>query len=173
MLFKKTLLVAALIAFGGIATAASAATNPATATFQVKLKINKACTVATTGALDFGNADADSTTDLTQSASNINVTCSKKTAYTLGLTPSSNSTNGTGTMAGSAGNTDTIAYALFQDSADATAWGTGTNTLTAANGLVTGNGSAQSYTVYGKVLGSNLNVQPDSYADTVTVTVTY
>lgn len=174
MLFKKTLLAATVFALGGIAFTASAATNPATASFQVKLTINKACTVSTSGALDFGNADANSTSNITQSASNINVTCSKKTAYTVGLTPTSNAIDGTGTMKGAtSGNTDTIAYALYQDSGDTTAWGTGANTLTATNGLVVGNGLAQNYPVYGKVLGTSLNVQPDAYADTVTVSVAY
>lgn len=174
MMFKKTLLAAAVFALGGFVFTAGAATNPATSTFQVKLKINKACTVSTGAALDFGNADADSTGDLTTSASSINVTCSKKTAYSIDLTPTSNSADGTGSMKGGiVGNTDAIPYALYQDSGDTTAWGSGINTLSTTNGLVVGNGMAQSYTVYGKVLGSNLNVQPDTYTDTVTVSVAY
>ena len=43
----------------------------------------------------------------------------------------------------------------------------------ARGSLWVGNGTTQNYTVYGKVLGTNLNVTPDSYADTVSVTVTY
>lgn len=172
MLLKKTLLATAMIALGGFAMTASAATNPATATFNVKLTINAACTVTTSGDLDFGSADAISTTDLTQSASNIAVTCSKGTAYTVGLTPNSTtSVDGTGTMAGPGA--DTIPYALFQDTGDNTPWGTGTNTLTAANGLVAGTGSPTTYTVYGKVLGTSLNVIPGAYSDIVTVSVGY
>jgi spore coat protein U-like protein len=168
MLFKKTLLASALLALGGFAVSASGAT--ASSSFLVKLTINKACSVSTTGALDLGNANADSTTDVTQNASNINVKCSKTTAYKIGLKPSSNSTNGVGAMAGTGTNTDTVAYALYQDAGNSTAWGNtaGTNTKDA-----TGNGTTQNYTVYGKVLGSALNVTPDSYSDSVAVTVTY
>lgn len=168
MLFKKTLLATALLALGGFAVTASGAT--ASSSFAVKLTINKACSVSTSGALDFGSANADATTDVTQNASNINVKCSKTTAYKIGLKPSSNSTNGSGTMAGTGANTDTVAYALYQDSGNSTVWGNtaGTNTKDA-----TGNGSTQNYTVYGKVLSSSLNVTPDAYSDTVAVTVTY
>jgi spore coat protein U-like protein len=168
MLFKKTLLASALLALGGFAIGASAAT---TATFQVKLTVNKACSISTTGDLNLGTVDANSGGDVTQNASNINVKCSKTTPYKIGLKPSSNSTDGTGTMAGvTSGNADTIAYALYQDPSNTTAWGNtaGTNTQDS-----TGNGNDQNYTVYGKVLASSLNVQPDSYADTVSVNVTY
>ena len=107
---------------------------------------------------------------MTTNAANIKVTCSKTTAYNVGLTPSSTNTNGTGAMKGTAGNLDTVAYALYQNSGNTTVWGNvvGTNTKTGV-----GNGSAQTLTVYGKVLGSNLNVTPDSYSDTVAVVVTY
>jgi spore coat protein U-like protein len=166
---NKTLIsvaLAALVAGAGFAPSASGAS--VSSNFQVKLAIAKTCAVDTSGALDLGSVNADSTSNVSQNASNINVKCSKATAYTVGLTPSSNSTNGTGTMAGAtSGNTDTVAYALYQDAASATAWGT---TTTKAG---VGNGTTQNYTVYGKVLGTNLNVTPDSYADTVSVTVTY
>ncbi|HEX5307123.1 MAG TPA: spore coat protein U domain-containing protein, partial [Dyella sp.] len=129
MFQKKIALAVALISLGGFAIAASAAT--ASSSFKVKLTINKACSVSTSGDLDFGSAAANSTGDLTQNTSNINVTCSKKTAYKIGLKPSSNSTDGTGTMAGATtGNTDTVAYALYQDVLNSTSWGNtaGTNT---------------------------------------------
>ena len=174
MLLKKTLLAAAALAMFGLSVAASAATNPATATFNVKLKVNAACTVSTSGDLVFGPADANSTTDLTANASNINVKCSKKTPYTIGLKPSNASLVGTGVMAGqTTGNTDTVAYALFSNAADTTVWGdtAGTNRVTGTIDNV-GNVS-KAYTVYGKVLGTALNVTPDNYQDTVTVSVYY
>lgn len=168
MLFKKTLLASALLALGGFAVSASGAT--ASSSFQVKLAINAACSVTTTGALDFTAASADSTADVTSNATNIKVTCSKTTAYNVGLTPSSNSTNGTGAMKGTGSNADTIAYSLYKTTGGTDVWGNviGTNTKTGV-----GNGNAQNLTVYGKVLGSALNVTPDSYSDTVAVVVTY
>lgn len=171
MLSKKTLLASALLALGGVAVSASAATAQAPTNFLVKLKIDAACTVSTSGALDFSNAASNSTSDLTANAATISVTCSNATGYNVGLTPqSTTATTGTGTLKGTGGNTDTVAYALYQDSANTTAWGNVVNTNTKTG---TGTGSAQSLTVYGKVLGSNLNVTPDAYSDTVAVVVTY
>lgn len=169
MLFKKTLLASALLALGGFAVSASGANNPASTSFQVKLKINKACSVTTSGALDLGTVDANSASDVMENASNIDVKCSKTTAYKIGLTPSSTNTDGTGLMAGTGSNADKIAYALYQDNAN-TVWGNvaGTNTKND-----TGNGTTQNFTVYGKVLSSSLNVAPDTYSDTVSVDVTY
>lgn len=168
MFQKKVALAVALMSLSGFAMGAPGAT--ASSSFQVKLTISKACSVSTSGLLDLGTVSADSTNDVTQNASNINVKCSKTTAYKIGLKPGSNSANGTGTMAGTGSNTDTITYALYQDAGNSSPWGNtaGTNTKDAV-----GNGTTQNYTVYGKVLSSSLNVTPDAYTDTVAVTVTY
>ena len=63
----------------------------------------------------------------------------------------------------------TITYSLYSDSGHTTVWGNtvGTNTVSA-----TGNGAAQSYTVYGRV-PSQSTPAAATYTDTVTVTVTY
>jgi len=177
MLFKKTLIAAAMFAFSGLATT-MAATNPATSTFNVLLKINSACTVSTTGDVDFGNADSNTTGDLTKNATNISVKCSKNTAYTIGLKPSNNTLLGAGSMAAQnvapvTGNTDTVPYALYQDSSFATVWGDTASTNRKTGTLDTTGNVAKTYTVYAKVLGTNLNVTPDSYKDVVTVSVYY
>lgn len=172
---KKFLLATAAVA---LTSAAFAATNPATATFDVKLTVVKACSV-TAGAgstIDFGTQDADATN---LSANNsISVTCSKGTAYTIGLTPGNNNTAGAGSMTAQnvapvTGNTDTVPYQLRRTSATGTAWGnTNTSGTTVGNGVSgTGNGAAQSIPVYATV--PSANVTPDAYKDTVTVTVRY
>lgn len=168
---KKILLVSALAA---LASAAFAATNPATATFDVKITVLKACSVVAGTASDitFGSQDASATN--LESSNTISVTCSKKTPYNIGLTPMSNSTTGAGAMAAQnvapvTGNTDTVAYQLRQATGSTSAvWGNtvGTNTVGG-----TGNGTAQSHTVFATV--PNANVTPDSYKDTVTVSVSY
>lgn len=180
MMFKKTLLAAAMIAFGGVAftSVAVAATNPATSTFQVLLKINKACTVTSPSNLDFTNADGDSTTDLTASAAAISVKCSKNLPYTIGLKPSNANLVGVGSMAAqntapTTGNTDSVAYSLFQNAANTTVWGDTSGTNRQAGVVDTTGNVAKTYTVYGKVLGTNLNVTPDNYKDTVTISVYY
>jgi len=168
----KKLLIAASAA--ALTAAAFAAPNPATATFDVKLTVVKACSVTagTASTIDFGSADANPAANL-DATSNISVTCSKGTAYTIGLTPTNNSTGGAGTMAGTGSNTDTVAYQLRKTSAAGTAWGnTNTNGTTVGNGVAgTGTGTAQSIPVYATV--PSTNVTPDTYKDTVTVTVRY
>jgi spore coat protein U-like protein len=62
-----------------------------------------------------------------------------------------------------------VNYSLYSDSARNNVWGTtiGSNTVAA-----TGNGAAQSYTVFGRI-PAQTTPAPGAYTDTVTVTVTY
>lgn len=173
----KKLLIASAAAV--LTAAAFAAPNPATATFDVKLTVVKACAV-TAGAgsdINFGNQDASATANL-DATNNISVTCSKGTAYTIGLTPGNNNTGGAGAMlaqnvAPVTGNTDTVPYQLRKTSATGAVWGnTNSSGTVVGNGVSgTGTGLAQSIPVYATVPSTNVN--PDSYKDTVTVTVRY
>ena len=159
--------------------AAFAATNPATATFDVKLTVLKACSVlaGTTSDIDLGSQDATATN--VQNSNTISVTCSKKTPYTIGLTPGNNSTTGAGVMAAQnvapvTGNNDSVGYQLRSTAGlTGTVWGdTNSDGATVGNGVSgTGNGAAQSHTVYATV--PTMNVTPDAYKDTVKVTVRY
>lgn len=184
MPFKKTLLAAALIAFGGIATTASAATNPATGSFNVTLKINPVCTVTVaqgTNDIAFGAQDANPSANLqgTQSAA-MTVNCSKNTAFAINLTPAStSSTSGAGNMSGTGTNTDKVAYQLRQATGTSAAvWGnTGTVSggVATAGNAVTGKGTgitnSLSFPVYATV--GSTDFTPDSYKDTVNVSVVY
>ena len=174
---KKILLVS--VAASLASAAALAATNPATATFDVKLTVLKACSVVAgaTSDIDFGSQDSTATN--LQNSNTINVTCSKNTPYTIGLTPSNSSTTGAGVMAAQnvapvTGNTDTVGYQLRSTAGlTGTVWGnTNTSGSVVGNGVSgTGNGAAKSHTVYATV--PSVNVTPDAYKDTVTVTVRY
>lgn len=159
--------------------AAMAAENPATSQFDVKMTVAAACSVAagTASDIDFGTQDASATNLAAQNT--ISVTCSKGTAYTIGLTPSNGSTTGAGVMAAQnvppvTGNTDTVAYQLRSAAGQAGAvWGnTNTSGSVVGNGVAgTGDGTAKTHTVYATV--PSANVTPDAYKDTVTVTVRY
>ncbi|CAN7355310.1 Csu type fimbrial protein [Variovorax paradoxus] len=140
--------------------------------FIVSANIAKSCLV-TADPLNFGTIDGLPGAANKDQASNINVTCTGATGYQVGLSPSNGSTTGAGAMAstgGVSGNTDTVPYRLYRDAARSVPWGNVLNSNTVGG---TGTGTAQALTVYGRVLGSNVNVRPDSYLDTVTVTVTY
>ena len=167
---KKTLLVSALVALSSLSGLAVAVT--ATGSFDVKLKVLKACSVSAGNAIDFGSVASSSTTDIEKNTT-ISVVCSNKLSYNIGLTSTNNSgdNTGLGKMAGAtSGNNDKPSYQLRQNTGTGPIWGSsiGTNTVAA-----TGDGKAQSRTVYATLLGSRLNVQADDYSDKVTVTVTY
>ncbi|MDR6870988.1 spore coat protein U-like protein [Bosea sp. BE125] len=62
-----------------------------------------------------------------------------------------------------------VNYSLFRDASRTLNWGTTIGTDTVAG---TGNGSGQSFTVYGRV-PVQTTPSPALYSDTITVTVTY
>jgi spore coat protein U-like protein len=63
-----------------------------------------------------------------------------------------------------------LSYSLYQNSTRTTNWGNTVGTDTVSG---TGTGNAQALNVYGRIPGSQTSVVPGSYADTITVTLTY
>src|SRR5262245_22962226 len=117
----------------------------ATSTFTVQVVITANCTVNSASTLNFGTqgvliANVDQT-------STLSVQCTDTTPYDIGLDA------GTGTGASvttrkMTGGGATVDYKLFSDSGRTTVWG---NTVTTDTVNATGNGAAQSYTVYGRI----------------------
>src|SRR4051812_24970323 len=158
--------LAACAAFFLIAAAEKPYAATATSTMTVQMTITASCTVNSASTLNFGtqgvlavNVDQTST---------VQVTCTNTTPYNIGLDA------GTGTGATVAtrkmtSGANTVNYTLYSNSTRTTLWGNTVGTDTAA---ATGNGSAQSYTVYGRV-PPQAAPAPGTYTDTITVTVTY
>ena len=174
MFMKKTLLVAAVAAIAGLSLNASA--NTATGLFTVTLVVNKTCTVTTTAAsnITLGPVNAGGTTTIANGT--FAAFCSNLTPFTVGLAPSNANTAGAGVLHGAiGGNNATIAYQLYQNAGGTTIWGNTASVGNAGNGESgTGAGvaTAQNFTVYANATGST-NVQPDTYSDTVTITVNF
>ena len=155
---------ATIVCWVALTSASLAATT--TSTFTVQVTLTASCVINSASTLNFGSqgvliANVDNT-------STLQVQCTNTTPYNIGLDA------GTGTGATVAvrkmtGGANTVNYSLYSDSGRATVWGNtiGTNTVAA-----TGNGAAQSYTVYGRI-PPQTTPAPASYTDTVTVTVTY
>jgi spore coat protein U-like protein len=132
----------------------------------VQVSITATCLINSASALNFGTqgvlaANVDQT-------STIQVTCTNTTPYNIGLNA------GTGTGATVAvrkltSGANTVNYTLYSNSGRTTVWGNTVGTDTVA---ATGNGAAQNYTVYGRI-PAQTTPAPGSYADTITVTVTY
>ena len=144
----------------------SFATTTTTTTFTATITLNPTCVINSASTLDFGSAGV-LTANIDQS-STISVQCTDTTPYNIGLDA------GTGTGATVAvrkltSGGATVNYTLYRDSGHNNVWGTtiGTDTVAA-----TGNGAAQSYTVFGRV-PVQTTPAPATYTDTVTVTVTY
>lgn len=157
----------AIAFFFSLSNVLPAAAQTATTQFNVQMTIVGECKINSAANLNFGSVGIiGSNLDAT---SNLVVQCTNGTSYTLGLD------NGTGSGATSAlrkmtgPNSETIGYALYSDAARSSVWGStvGTNTKTGV-----GNGNAQTFTIYGRV-APQTTPAAGSYADTVTVTLTY
>jgi spore coat protein U-like protein len=144
----------------------SALAGSATTTLGVSLTINAGCNVSSTSVAFPAQSVLASGVNQTGTVA---VTCTNTTPYNIELDQGAGSgatvTNRLMTGPSSA----TVAYGLYQDSAHSTNWGKTDGTDTVAG---TGNGSAQTLTVYGHI-AAQTTPAPGSYADTVNVTVTF
>lgn len=166
-LTAKKAAMLATVAFGAFgATAAHAGT--ATDTFDVSVTITATCS-ATAGSgsnIDLGSHPSTDT-DLGNS-STITVKCSNTVPYRVNLAPSNGATTGAGSLSPLGDSPDTVPYQLRSTAGTSgTVWGN-----TSGNGVTgTGNGANQTLTVY--ATAPSANYAPDTYKDTVTVTVNY
>jgi len=161
----SALVASALFLFAaGVAQPARAGT--ATTTLGVSLTINAGCNVSSTSVAFPAQSVLASGVNQTGTVA---VTCTNTTPYNIELDQGAGSgatvTNRLMTGPSSA----TVAYGLYQDSGHTTNWGKTDGTDTVAG---TGNGSAQTLTVYGHI-AAQTTPAPGSYADTVNVTVTF
>jgi spore coat protein U-like protein len=145
-------------------SASQAATT--TSTFTVQVAITASCTITSASTLNFGTqgvlaANVDQT-------STLQVQCTNTTPYNIGLDVGTGSGATVATRKLTSGG-NTVNYSLYSDSGRTTVWGNTVATDTVAS---TGTGSAQSFTVYGRVPAQSTPA-PGTYTDTITVTVTY
>jgi spore coat protein U-like protein len=164
-LAMKAALAAALFS-----TAAAAFAGSTSTTFAVSATVNATCVINSASALSF--AAFDPTQGAQGSTSTISVNCTNTTPFNIGL----DAGTGAGATVASrvmTSGSNTLTYSLYQDSGHSSVWGNtvGTNTASGTGaGMAAGN--AIQKTVYGYIPNQPSTV-PGSYADTVTVTVTY
>ena len=156
----------------GAVAAIAVSAQPALATdttgsLSVTATVTSNCAVSTT-AVAFGNVDVTLNANV-DATGGISVTCTNGTAWTAKAGAGSGS-GATITDRKMTSGANLLNYALYTDSARTTVWGDGT-TGSAITG--TGTGSAQASTIYGRVPSGQTTKPIGSYADTVTVTVTY
>lgn len=150
----------------GIAYLNLAQAGTATTTLGVSLTINAGCNVSSSPVAFPTQTVLSSGVPQTGSVS---VTCTNTTPYNVGLDAGAGSGATVASRLMTGPSSATVTYGLYQDSGHASVWGNtiGTNTVTG-----TGNGNAQSLTVYGYI-APQTTPAPGAYADTVNVTVTF
>ncbi|MGF7155741.1 Csu type fimbrial protein [Novosphingobium gossypii] len=137
-----------------------------TDTIAVTVTVQSACVVAA-NPLAFGTYNPTSAANV-DATTTVNVTCTQGTPYNVGLNAGTTS-GGTTTVRKLNAAGKTLNYALYSDSNRTTNWGNTVNTDTVSG---TAGIAATSYTVYGRIPGSQ-NTTAGAYTDSVTVTVTY
>jgi spore coat protein U-like protein len=137
---------------------------PSSLPLGVHAMVIKACTVTATP-LEFGTYSGVAKT----SVATVSATCTKGTGYFIGL---DNGAGGSATsrraMTGPV--SARLTYDLFTDPGHTLLWGNTPGVDTAA---ATGSGTSQPFAVYGLVHGGQTGVPAGSYADLITITLTY
>jgi spore coat protein U-like protein len=135
-----------------------------TTSFSVTATVQAACSLSATN-LAFGTYSGS----LINSTSTVSVTCTNTTNYNVGLNggTATGATVTNRSMTGPA--SSLLAYKLLSNAARTINWG---NTVGSDTVAGTGSGATQMLTVYGQ-LPANQFVQPGSYEDTITATITY
>jgi len=152
------------VTLGGNVTMAATDTT----SFQVTATVADACTVSATD-LAFGTYDPN-TGDL-DGTSTITASCTEGTTYDIGLDTGQNAAEASGTTRAMVGGTSAgyLSYELYSDSGRTTVWGDTVGTDTVSG---TASAADDDHTVYGQIPGGQF-VPPDSYSDTIAVTITY
>ncbi len=139
-----------------------------TAAITVSTTVLTACVVSAT-ALTFADYDTSAAASAIMATSDIGVTCTGVTPYTLAL----GSGAGSGaTVAGRklTGPTQMIDYNMYSDSNYMTIWGDGTSGTSTVGG--TSMLGVKNHTVFGKIPAGQM-VDQGVYIDVVTVNLTY
>ncbi|HEY0113982.1 MAG TPA: spore coat U domain-containing protein [Allosphingosinicella sp.] len=160
------------LAFAAVLTAFTAAApahaGNASSSLSVNATVTANCTVSTSAVafgsvntLDGGNVDA---------TGGITVTCTNGTGWSASAGAGAGSGASMATRKMVSGS-NLLSYTLFTDASRTAVWGDGTGSTSQITS--TGTGSGQSLTIYGRVFAGQASVPAGSYADTVSVTVTY
>ena len=139
---------------------------PAVVSMPVNAQLLSACQITATP-LDFGRQPSNFSSAI-QSTSQINSTCTKGTAYQIGLNNGLYASGNQRRMRSANG--QYINYELYKNAERTQRWGMALNTPETVTGQATG--SSQSTTVYGQVIPQS-GLRAADYKDTVTVTITY
>lgn len=158
---QATLLAGCVLSLAVAPTKTAAATS--TASFAVTVTVSAVCTIAATSltfAAYAGQLDANTST--------MTITCTNSTPYNVGLS-AGGGPSATVTTRAMQNGALTTPYALYRDAAMTLNWGATIGTDEVAG---TGNGAAQTLTVYGRI-AAGLYPTPGAYTDAITATINF
>lgn len=163
-------IAACIYAAGSVSALAGTATSNLTA----QITITASCTI-NAATLDFGsNPGTTLVAANIDASSTVSVTCTSGSPYSIGM---DNGANASGTQRRMKTGANFLNYNLYVDAGRTNAWTTAasSSTCTTANScaLGTGNGSAQSVSIYGRVPSIGTAPPAGAYSDTVLMTITY
>lgn len=147
--------------------AGPAAAETVTATLGVTATIAPRCSIQLTP-VAFGLIDESDET--TQATGGLSVSCTRGTDWTA----SADMGSGTGaslTNRKMSNGSSQMSYSLYTDSARSRVWGDGSGSTAAIGDSSTG--GTQSFPIYGEITRNQRAVPAGSYADVVTITVSY
>ena len=157
-----------------IFAAATAQAGTATANLTVSITITASCTINAATLTFPSTAGTSLTATAVTGNTTVQVNCTNTSPYSIGMGQGANYSGGSNRMASSS---NYLPYGLYVNSTLTNPWTTGasnsTCTTTGDCYLGTGNGSAQSITIYGQVPTTATAPIPGTYTDTVTMTVTF
>ncbi len=161
------------VALAAATTALQAGAKTATDNLQISATVEATCTISAANGIAFGLYDpiiANKTRALDNTGS-VTTTCSTGSSVTVALSQGNSATaNSTADLPArqmiSSGNY--LPYSLYSDAARTIVWGDGTNSIVSD----TGDGTARTLTVYGRIAPA-VNAPAGTYADTVVATVTF
>lgn len=163
----NTPLLGAAASFPAACNVSGATTANDAFPFVVSANVPGQCYAYSASDLDFGSVAGFIAANVDQTSA-IGLTCTRRTAWQLGLDNGSNALLGQRRMRQGA-TAQYVNYDLYLDPARSQRWGNVLNTDTLQG---TGTGAAQTATVYGRV-PSGQSAAAGSYSDTITVTITY
>ncbi|WP_052281790.1 spore coat U domain-containing protein [Kluyvera genomosp. 1] len=138
--------------------------------FSVTAVVNKQCNINAVNNINLGSVPSTQTNIMGNNY--FTMACTNSTPYTIGLSPSNGSSTGSGVLKSQTpalNNADLVPYQLNSTAGiNGAAWGNIASTNTVQG---TGTGLAVNQTVY--AVAPSANYRPDTYADTVTINVTY
>jgi spore coat protein U-like protein len=155
--------ITAVVAAAGLLLAQNVNAATQTSTMGVSATVSTVCSVSA-NALTFGEVALSGATSNTTT---ITATCTNGGTYNVGLSDGANAAAGQRRLVSGE---NALNYELYSDSARAVRWGSTVGTDTVSG---TGNGAAQTLTVYGEILAGQILTTGSNYADTVQVTITY